>query len=290
MGNDSSKSTIPTVRIRSTGSSGSIRRPAAAELTADDPKRQLTASLEQLNKRRAELLRSRSASTSSQGSREKHPMTLQSRNIVQSSFKNPHLHIGRHVFDRIKEKRADFRLFISNLGASRELEMTEMLTTYLRKAVANLNFMDEVQRLSEEYGERHVQYRSFGFKPDFFASTADAITIECVRLDCAAHSTSACLLAFSQLVALMFSSVRDGYYIEMRRVRRDMHCFSGGRQKNSMDSSLDLSTRSGSPNDQSWVSFDQTLENDEEMVDPAGKQMNYLKPPVLNAQLRSHYY
>ena len=66
MGNDSSKSTIPTVRIRSTGSSGSIRRPAAAELTADDPKRQLTASLEQLNKRRAELLRSRSASTSSQ--------------------------------------------------------------------------------------------------------------------------------------------------------------------------------------------------------------------------------
>lgn len=88
----------------------------------------------------------------------------------------------------------------------------------------------------------------------------------------------------------MFSSVRDGYYIEMRRVRRSTHCFNGGSPKNSMDSSLDLSTRSGSPNDPNWLSFDQTLEHDEEADTTAGKQMDYLKPPACNAQLRSYYY
>jgi hypothetical protein len=149
----------------------------------------------------------------------------------------------------------------------------------------------QVQRLSEEFGERHVQFRAFGFKPDFFASTADAVTTECVRLDGAAHSTSATLLAFSQLLTLMFSSVRDGYYCEMRRLRRSSHCFSGGRQKNSMDSSTDLSTRSASPNnDQSWLSFDQAPEDDDESVGRPAKQMDYLRPPALNAQLRSHFY
>jgi hypothetical protein len=63
---------------------------------------------------------------------------------VQSSFKNPHQHIGKHTFDRIKEKRSDFRQFISNIGVGQELELTEMLTIYLRKTIANLNFMDEV--------------------------------------------------------------------------------------------------------------------------------------------------
>ncbi|VDM78297.1 unnamed protein product [Strongylus vulgaris] len=45
-------------------------------------------------------------------------------------------------------------------------------------------------QLSEEFGASHVPFRSFGFKPDFFACTADAVTTECTFLDQATHTPS----------------------------------------------------------------------------------------------------
>lgn len=77
------------------------------------------------------------------------------------------------------------------------------------------NEIFQIKRLSEEFGARHVQLRSFGFKPDFFATTADAVTTECVFLDHAAHPTSDTFRAWTELITLMFSSVRDGYYAEV---------------------------------------------------------------------------
>lgn len=48
--------------------------------------------------------------------------------------------------------------------------------------------MDIVERLSKKYGEEHVELKSYGFKPDFWVSLADAITVECVILDQANHA------------------------------------------------------------------------------------------------------
>lgn len=51
------------------------------------------------------------------------------------------------------------------------------------------NLLERLQ-MSEEFGASHVPFRSFGFKPDFFAGTADAVTTECTFLDQATHTAS----------------------------------------------------------------------------------------------------
>lgn len=68
--------------------------------------------------------------------------------------------------------------------------------SYLKNVVNQLTDRAMVQRISEDFGARHVQYRSFGFRPDFFAITADAVTTECVLLDAAIHPTSEALFAW----------------------------------------------------------------------------------------------
>lgn len=50
--------------------------------------------------------------------------------------------------------------------------------------------IETVERISRKYGEEHVELKCFGFKPDFWVSLADAITVECVILDQAAHQVS----------------------------------------------------------------------------------------------------
>lgn len=102
---------------------------------------------------------------------------------------------------------------------------------------------EEVQRISEEFGEKFVLYRSSGFKPDFFASTADAMTTECVFLDCAVHQPTETLTAWSSLTTTMFSSVRDGYYAEMRRLRRASNYMNSNKNNISVDLSTDSSTK-----------------------------------------------
>lgn len=47
--------------------------------------------------------------------------------------------------------------------------------------------IDIVERVARKYGEEHVELKAFGFKPDFWVSLADAITVECVILDQATH-------------------------------------------------------------------------------------------------------
>lgn len=66
----------------------------------------------------------------------------------------------------------------------------------------------------------HVQLCNFGFRPEYFSIIADATIAECVRLDGGTHKRCETLLAWSQLMAFMFSGVRDGYYAEIRQQRR----------------------------------------------------------------------
>ncbi|KAK6042393.1 hypothetical protein COOONC_20102 [Cooperia oncophora] len=59
-----------------------------------------------------------------------------------------------------------------------------------------------------------------GFRPDYFAPLADAAIAECVKLDGGAHKRCETLLAWSQLISAIFTSVRDGYYSRVRYQRR----------------------------------------------------------------------
>ncbi|VDN28722.1 unnamed protein product [Gongylonema pulchrum] len=85
-----------------------------------------------------------------------------------------------------------------------------------------------VQRLAEEFGGKHVKFRVLGFKADFFGAYADATITECTFLDNAVHPAHQTLAAFSSFVTMVYSSVRDGFYAEMRRMRRASNSFSTG--------------------------------------------------------------
>lgn len=91
----------------------------------------------------------------------------------------------------------------------------------------------KVAQLSEEYGATYVSLTSFGFKADFFALIANCITAECVQLDGGLHHKSDTYLAWSNLTAIMFSSVRDGYYASLRRQRKTS--LSSGIRQNSAE-------------------------------------------------------
>ncbi|RCN51660.1 hypothetical protein ANCCAN_02328 [Ancylostoma caninum] len=122
-------------------------------------------------------------------------------------------------------------------------EVSEALRLFLIGVCDNLMDSEEVQRLSEEFGASHVPFRTFGFKPDFFAGTADAVTTECTFLDQATHTPSETAGAWSTLSAFVFSAVRDGYYAELRRQRKSSNAF---RNRPSVDVSSDGSVVDGS--------------------------------------------
>lgn len=189
--------------------------------------------------------RSRSGSASSNTKQLKKPtMALKSRQLIQSCFQNPHENLGRRILKRTAEKRKDFGKFYVGLNGEQKDDVEETIKTLLKKSVANVEFMDEVQRMAEEFGERFVQYRTLSFKADYFSSIADATITECVFLDNAVHPAHLTLSAFSQFITTLFSSVRDGFYNEMKRLRRTSNSFSTGsngsarrEKKASIDSS-----------------------------------------------------
>uniref|UniRef100_A0A8R1Y0Z7 Globin family profile domain-containing protein n=1 Tax=Onchocerca volvulus TaxID=6282 RepID=A0A8R1Y0Z7_ONCVO len=158
-------------------------------------------------------------SISSQG-RKISALTLSQRNIVKGCMDKAKDDIAERIYRRIAEKREDFRKFVEALSEEERIELANALRNYLKNVVNQLADGANVQRISEDFGARHVQYRTFGFRPDFFATTADAVTTECVLLDAAIHPASEALFAWSTLTAFMFSSVRDGYYNEQRRIRK----------------------------------------------------------------------
>uniref|UniRef100_A0A8R1U3R5 Globin family profile domain-containing protein n=1 Tax=Onchocerca volvulus TaxID=6282 RepID=A0A8R1U3R5_ONCVO len=93
------------------------------------------------------------------------------------------------------------------------------------------------------YGSKHVSLRLNGFKPDFFATMADAIAKECSFLSetAATNAPTNTFKAWTLLVDLMFSSVRDGFYQELRRQRRR----SPSYRKSSRESSTSTEHRIG---------------------------------------------
>ncbi|KAI6197533.1 hypothetical protein M3Y94_01235600 [Aphelenchoides besseyi] len=216
--------------------------------------------------------RSRSGSVNSERSnslkQQKHPIPLKNRQLIQSCFQNPHEILGRKIIKRTAEKRADFRSFYSTLTAEEKEKVENEIKVLLKKSAVNIDFVDEIQRLAKEFGKKYVSYRSSGFKADYFAAVADATIIECTFLgnykntdqkpsllsDNAVHPAHLTLASFSQFVEIVFTSVRNGFYNEMREMRRSSHSFSTGaacvvsrQPRHSFAASAEVSPRSKSP-------------------------------------------
>uniref|UniRef100_A0A914YJW2 Uncharacterized protein n=1 Tax=Panagrolaimus superbus TaxID=310955 RepID=A0A914YJW2_9BILA len=163
------------------------------------------------------------------------------RQIIKYCIDNSKDDLGERIYRRVMDKRDDFRGFVESLPKAQRIELSYGLRDFL---------------LKKEFGEKHVLFRSNGFRPDFFAVTADAMTTECVFLDSAVHQSTETLTAWSTLTSTMFSSVRDGFYAEMRRIRRASNCINNAKNKGSVDLSSDTSKdddqssrRSNSPAD-----------------------------------------
>uniref|UniRef100_A0A0N5BAE7 GLOBIN domain-containing protein n=1 Tax=Strongyloides papillosus TaxID=174720 RepID=A0A0N5BAE7_STREA len=238
---------------------------------------------------------SRSGSSTSKRSdsvKQRHPIVQRYRQLITSCFNNPHDNIGKRVMKRTCEKRPEYSRFYRCLDNEIREDLDETTKVYIKKAVANIDFLDEVQRLSEEYGERFVSYRTFGFKADFFTTVADAIITECAFLDNAVHPAHMTLAAFSHFIAIMFTSVRNGFYNEIRRLRRSSNSFSMSsngsfrQKKSSCDSTADISPRSLSPSQDSRISDEAFIFPTTPILSGSEIEENrFLKPPRSNSMI-----
>ncbi|CAD6198959.1 unnamed protein product [Caenorhabditis auriculariae] len=173
----------------------------------------------------------RSSSISSQGNR-RPLLSTSKRAIIKYCLENARDDIADRILRRVGEKRDDFKPFLDNLSKAQTNDIAEELKRFIFRVCDTLMDCDEVIKLSEDFGSSHVQFRTHGFKPDFFACTADAVTTECTFLDQATHTPSETAAAWSQLSAFVFTAVRDGYYSELRKQRKSS---SANRSRFSVD-------------------------------------------------------
>ncbi|CAG9535756.1 unnamed protein product [Cercopithifilaria johnstoni] len=207
------------------------------------------------------LRRNPSLNVSSQG-RKISVLALSQRQLVKGCMDRAKNDIAEKIYRRIIEKRDDFRKFIEALSQEQRYELANELRGYLKNVVNRLADRTAVQRISEDFGAQHAQYRSFGFRPDFFAVTADAITTECVLLDAAMHPASEALFAWSTLTTFMFSYVRDGYYSEQRRVRKTSQQHINRSKILFSDASIDAFNQLANERRDSSISYNSSFEYD----------------------------
>ncbi|WKY14483.1 hypothetical protein Q1695_000207 [Nippostrongylus brasiliensis] len=148
-----------------------------------------------------------------------HPISTQGREIILQCFENPHSEFGNKVLQRIFEKRTDYQKYVYTLGKERAYQMSVRLKDLVEEVVSKIFDPDHICSISRTYGEEHVELKAYGFKPDFWVTIADAITVEGVILDMANHQPADTVAAWSSLVTMMFSAVRDGYYSALRKHR-----------------------------------------------------------------------
>uniref|UniRef100_A0A0N4ZXD7 GLOBIN domain-containing protein n=1 Tax=Parastrongyloides trichosuri TaxID=131310 RepID=A0A0N4ZXD7_PARTI len=223
--------------------------------------------------------------------------------IVKYCMDNAKEDLGERILRRVVEKSLDYRLFLEALNRNDKLELSENIKKFIQSAVLSINDSENVQQLSEEYGSKFVAYRSQGFKPDFFAVTANAVTTECVFLDAAVHQATETLTAWSVLTSFCFSSVRDGYYGELRRQRRLSNSAikyklsidqSSSENVNTIQQEVQNSRRSISPGNISSSDEDKNVNNiynstnEEEFSEEAenrlradAEQSQYLSPNIV---------
>ncbi|VIO90213.1 Uncharacterized protein BM_BM8082 [Brugia malayi] len=144
------------------------------------------------------------------------------RGIIRDCFDRATCITAKRILMRVNQQRPDFKMYKDNLTPEQIDSLINLLNDYLSAVIDNIDDVEKVKELSMNYGLKHVSLRLNGFKPDFFAAMADAIATECSFLSETAttHAPTSTFRAWTILVDLMFSSVRDGFYQELRRQRR----------------------------------------------------------------------
>uniref|UniRef100_A0AC35G7R4 Uncharacterized protein n=1 Tax=Panagrolaimus sp. PS1159 TaxID=55785 RepID=A0AC35G7R4_9BILA len=165
------------------------------------------------------------------------PISNSSQAIILYCMENARGDVASRVVARMAHKRDDFSNYCANMAPEHWNEFVASLRTYLNEVVRHLQSAEKV----------YFPRRSIGFKADYFAVMANALTTECVFLDGAAHQPTEAIEAWAELVELMFSNVRDGYYQQIRFLRRNSQCYNGLFSQSSVSSELSADGSEGTP-------------------------------------------
>ncbi|KAK6019929.1 globin, partial [Ostertagia ostertagi] len=128
--------------------------------------------------------------------------------------------IGDAILKRAMSNRPEMRTFMSRLSDQQIDIMGKQFYSLIADSVEHIEHPEAVQQHAKAFGESYAALCQLGFRPDYFAPLADAAIAECVKLDGGAHKRCETLLAWSQLISAIFTSVRDGYYSRVRYQRR----------------------------------------------------------------------
>ncbi|WKY02800.1 hypothetical protein Q1695_016237 [Nippostrongylus brasiliensis] len=139
---------------------------------------------------------------------------------IQHSFKTARPTIGDAILKRAISNRPEMRTFLNRLTEQQVEHMGKQFYSLIAVSVENIERPEAVQQHARAFGETYATLCQLGFRPDYFAPLADAAIAECVKLDGGAHKRCETLLAWSQLISAIFTSVRDGYYSRVRYQRR----------------------------------------------------------------------
>ncbi|VDM62024.1 unnamed protein product [Angiostrongylus costaricensis] len=139
---------------------------------------------------------------------------------IQQCFKAARPTIGEAILKRATSNRPEMRTFMNRLTEQQIELMGKQFYTLIAHSVENIERPELVQQHARTLGETYAALCRVGFRPDYFTSLADAAIAECVKLDGGAHKRCETLLAWSQLIGAIFTSVRDGYYNRVRYQRR----------------------------------------------------------------------
>ncbi|KAK5973442.1 hypothetical protein GCK32_005351 [Trichostrongylus colubriformis] len=139
---------------------------------------------------------------------------------IQQSFKAARPTIGDAILKRATSNRPEMRSFMSRLSDQQIDIMGKQFYSLIADSVEHIEHPEAVQQHAKAFGGSYAAMCQLGFRPDYFAPLADAAIAECVKLDGGAHKRCETLLAWSQLIGAIFTSVRDGYYTRVRYQRR----------------------------------------------------------------------
>lgn len=146
------------------------------------------------------------------------------------------------IYKRVFEKRPEMKQVFESMGEDLWMDEARIFGEFLDSiVVGKLDDFQEIERLSLEMGRRHGEWRSFGFKSEFWVIFAEAMTTECVYLDAGAHPTGDVLGAWSTLVTYIFGWTRDGYYEKMKMQRKLSRKASRGGAVNTPNKNYSLS-------------------------------------------------
>lgn len=99
-------------------------------------------------------------------------------------------------------------------------EEAKKLTNFLDDLVKKVDNLTIVEDMSKDLGRDYVKYKERGFRTEYLVNFSEAITAECMYLDVGQHSISENTLAWSSLVNIVVSNIREGYYDQLKLERR----------------------------------------------------------------------